>query len=73
MNEIKEKRPKKAIESYIMKNSCVLCGMDRIDSGKIFKGHCICNDCHKLICAMPIIKVSDISAAAETPDKYLHH
>ena len=59
-----------ALDALYAKNTCVLCGKDIKDSGRIFHGQCVCASCIGHIYAMPAAGMTDIAAAAETPSVY---
>ncbi len=61
---------KTTIDALYIKNTCVLCGRDIRESGRIFHGQCVCASCVGHIYAMPASGITDIAAAAETPAVY---
>ena len=69
-NNSKRIRKTTAVDALYAKNTCVLCGKDIKDSGRIFHGQCVCASCIGHIYAMPAAGMTDIAAAAEMPSVY---
>lgn len=72
MHNISRKNTKNTIDAYYTRNTCVLCGNDRMESGRIFHGQCVCNLCFSHIYAMPQSMIAETSAAAEAAASYAH-
>ena len=39
----------KHFSARIIDNACVMCGNDHIDRGRILHGHCVCEECVRII------------------------
>ncbi len=40
-------------KAYMFDDSCAICGSRHIDSGRIFHGHCVCEECVDYILSEP--------------------
>lgn len=45
-------------KAYLLDDSCALCGNGPVENGRIFRGHCVCEECVDYIVKMP--KSSDL-------------
>lgn len=49
-------------KAYIFDDSCAICGSRHIESGRIFHGHCVCEECLEYITKLPADDTDDGSA-----------
>ncbi|MGI6206256.1 MAG: hypothetical protein ACOYJI_06510 [Anaerovoracaceae bacterium] len=49
-------------KAYIFDDSCAICGSRHIENGRIFHGHCVCEECLNYILNMPGDDKDDITA-----------
>ena len=48
--ELGNKRGRK--KDYMFDDSCVICGNEHVESGRIFHGHCVCEECVEYILSL---------------------
>ncbi len=57
--EEKQTHRKGRKKAYLLEDSCVICGGRPVETGRIFHGHCVCEDCVDYIVNIPNSKQSD--------------
>lgn len=40
-------------KAYLLDDSCTLCGNGPVENGRIFRGHCVCDECMDYIVHLP--------------------
>ncbi|MDD6255898.1 MAG: hypothetical protein PUA82_07875 [Eubacteriales bacterium] len=50
-------------KAYIFDDSCSICGSRHVESGRIFHGHCVCEECLTFITNMPAAGSEDDGSA----------
>ena len=45
--------------AYVLEDSCVICGNRPVETGRIFHGHCVCEECVEYIVNVPDSKESN--------------